>query len=131
MADASETVSRTEFLQLATGVRAVAVMFALALAIYNALTSYQLYQIGDTVYGKMFMQVDDAPWVFSYRSALLVCSALLPLAAGVLGLRLKNHLHALTAVVICLILMLLQMHLVVSSLVSPLMNLLNGVSKAL
>ena len=131
MADTLDSVSRAEFSQLATGVRAVAVMFSLAVAIYNALTSYRLYEFGDTLYGSVAMNAVDAPWVFRYRDVLMVCSALLPLAAGIVGLRLKNHLHALTGVIICLILMLLQMHLVVASLVTPLINILNGVSKLL
>lgn len=120
---------RSEFHQLATGVRAVTVMFTLVLAIYNALIVMRVFQFEDTVYGKLAMSSDQAPWVFKYRVMLAVLSALLPLAAGVLGLKIKNHLHALTAVMICLLLMIGQMHLVGSALIQPLIEVLNGVGK--
>ena len=52
---------------------------------------------------------------------------MLPLAAGILGLRLRNHLHAVTAVMICLILMVIQMHVVGSAFMTSIFNLLNNV----
>lgn len=130
MSDETNTDLRAEFNQLATGVRAVTIMFSLVLAIYNALIVMRVFQMEDTVYGKLAMASDEAPWVFKYRVGLAVCSALIPLAAGVLGLKIKNHLHALTAVMICLVLMVVQMHLVGSALMQPLFDVLNGVSKA-
>lgn len=130
MSDETNTDLRAEFNQLATGIRAVTIMFSLVLAIYNALIVMRLFQVEDTVYGKLAAASDTAPWVFKYRVALAVWSAVLPLAAGVLGLKIKNHLHALTAVMICLVLMVVQMHLVGSALMQPLFDVLNGVSKA-
>jgi hypothetical protein len=120
---------RAEFNQLATGVRAVTIMFTLVLAIYNALIVMRVFQFEDTIYGKLAMASDEAPWVLKYRVGLAVCSALLPVAAGVLGLKIKNHLHALTAVMICLILMIVQMHFVGSALIEPLTKLLNVVNQ--
>ncbi|MBL9143985.1 MAG: hypothetical protein JNM99_09920 [Verrucomicrobiaceae bacterium] len=131
MSDESSPDLRAEFNQLATGVRAVTIMFSLVLATYNALIVMRLFQVEDTVYGKLAVASCDAPWVFKYRFALAVCSAVLPLAAGVLGLKTKNHLHALTAVMICLVLMVVQMHLVGSALIQPLFDVLNGVSRAI
>lgn len=128
MSDESSSDLRAEFNQLATGVRAVTIMFTLVLAIYNALIVMRVFQFEDTVYGKLAMASDEAPWVLKYRLGLAVCSALLPMAAGVLGLRIKNHLHALTAVMLCLILMVVQMHLVGSALLEPLTKLLNAVN---
>ncbi len=129
MPNESSNDLRSEFHQLATGVRAVTVMFTLVLAIYNALIVMRVFQFEDTVYGKLVMNSKEAPWVFKYRVVLAVLSALLPLAAGVLGLKIKNHLHALTAVMICLLLMIVQMHLVGSALIQPLIEVLNGVGK--
>jgi len=131
MSDESSSDLRAEINQLATGVRAVTIMFSLVLAIYNALIVLRVFQFEDTVYGKLAMASEGAPWVFKYRVVLAVCSALIPLAAGVLGLKIKNHLHALTAVMLCLILMMVQMHLVGSALIQPLFDVLNGVSKAI
>lgn len=130
MTDSPNLVSKAEFQQLATGVRSVTVIFSLALAAYNALITFRLFQMGDTFYGRMALAAENKPWVFTYSGVLLACSAILPVVAGILGLRLKNHLHALTGVMICLLLMLLQMHLVGSAIVSPLLDLLNGMSKA-
>lgn len=126
MSDESSSDLRAEFNQLATGVRAVTIMFTLVLAIYNALIVMRVFQFEDTVYGKLAMASDEAPWVLKYRVGLAVCSALLPLGAGVLGLKIKNHLHALTAVMLCLILMVVQMHLVGSALLVPVTKLLDA-----
>ena len=118
---------RREFQQLATGVRAVTVMFSLVVAIYNALVTLQLHRAADSLYGGMIIGANKAPWVLLHPWWLSVSSAVLPVAAGVLGLRLRNHLHALTAVMICLILMIAQMHAVSAALLEPVMQLLDGV----
>lgn len=125
MTGSPDLVSKAEFQQLATGVRSVTVMFSLVLAAYNALVTFRLLQLADTFYGRMVMAAENKPWVFTYSGVLMACSAILPAVAGILGLRLKNHLHALTGVMICLLLMLLQMHLVGSAIVSHLLESFN------
>ena len=122
---APDPALRKEFQELATGVRAVSILLSLVVAIYNALVTVQLHRAGESTYGVLLLQADKAPWVMTHAWWLSVSSAVLPVAAGVLGLRLRNHPHALTAVMICLILMIAQMHLVGVALLEPAMQLMN------
>jgi len=71
------------------------------------------------------LEGNNAPWVLLDPRWLSCSSVVLPVVAGVLGLR--NHLHALTAVMICLTLMIARMHAVSAASLEPVTELLNGV----
>jgi hypothetical protein len=113
---------------LASGVRAVALVFTLVLSYFNARLAFQINNF-DTIFshmlgGKPLPAVTDM--VLRGRTILVLLSLLTPVFAVVIVARLRNHKLALYSLSGLMIAAFIQIHLTWTGLFAPLMSIING-----
>ncbi len=118
----------SEFRSLASGVRAVALVFTLILSYFNVRLALQV----DTFESIFVDMLGDKPLpgitdlVLHGRPVLIILSIVIPVSAVVIVARVRNHKAALYALAGLMIATFIQTHLTWTGLFAPLMSIINA-----
>jgi len=119
-----------EIRSLASGIRSVALIFVLIISYFNVRLAFQINyfrSIFDDMLGDQSRPALTA-FVTQNNTLFVLLSLLLPIAAVVIVLVVRNHKAALFSLSGLMVLTFIQMHLMWTALFAPLMTVINGMS---
>jgi hypothetical protein len=120
----------SDFRSLASGVRAIALVFTLILSYFNVRLAFQINLFGvifsDMLGGKPLPVITDM--VLQGRTILIILSLLVPICAVVVVFRLRNDKIALYCLSGLMIAAFIQIHLTWTGLFAPLMSIISGMT---
>ena len=122
------TDSTPEIRSLASGIRAVAMVFVLILSYFNARLAFQINYFGfifnDMLGGKPLPSMTT--FVIQNNTIFVLLSLLVPIAAIVIVLAVRNHRNALFSLSALMVIAFFQMHVVWSALFAPFYSIIAG-----
>ena len=120
--------SNPEIRSLASGIRSVAMVFVLILSYFSARLAFQINYFGfiftDMLGGKPLPNMTT--FVIQNNIIFVLLSLLVPVAAIVIVLAVRNHRNALFSLSALMIIAFLQMHVVWSALFAPFYSIIAG-----
>jgi hypothetical protein len=120
-----------ELRRLASGIRAVSLIFTLVLSYFNFRLAFQIdhYRIifSDMLGGKPLPGLTE--FVIQAKPFLILSSLALPLVALVVIYRIRNHQHALYTLAGIMGALFIQIHITWTGLFTPLLSIINSLSE--